>query len=114
MSDWPEHIEACVNCTGSPVRYAFGGRGRCNRCYRLLRRKEEVNTWDRAQDPRGLGDHLDRRPLHLRPPDLKRVQVVKNISLLLTHSAATPISAASISSNKPIIRAQVSAPRSSM
>jgi hypothetical protein len=49
MSDWPEHIEACKNCTGEPSRYAHGARGYCNRCYRVIKHIEDVQAWNRSR-----------------------------------------------------------------
>lgn len=48
MADWPQGIEACTNCTGGPVRYSYGARGHCNRCYKLIKRMEAVQAWDRS------------------------------------------------------------------
>src|SRR5208282_109747 len=36
------------NCTGEPVRYPYGARGHCNRCYRLIKRIEDVQLWNRG------------------------------------------------------------------
>jgi hypothetical protein len=48
MTDWPPDIEACKNCTGEPSRYSYGARGCCNRCYRLMKRIDEVRAWNRG------------------------------------------------------------------
>jgi hypothetical protein len=45
---WPEHVEACANCRGEPSRHAYGARGYCNRCYRVIRHIERVQTWNRS------------------------------------------------------------------
>jgi hypothetical protein len=49
VTDWPEHREACANCTGTPSLYTYGARGYCNRCYRIIRRIEIVQAWNRSR-----------------------------------------------------------------
>jgi hypothetical protein len=47
VTDWPEHLEACASCTGTSSLYTYGARGYCNRCYRIIRRIETVQAWNR-------------------------------------------------------------------
>ncbi|MGO8846642.1 MAG: hypothetical protein ACLQFI_15160 [Methylocella sp.] len=49
MSDWPQNVEVCKNCTGEPSRYAYGACGYCSRCYRLIRHIKDAQTWDRSR-----------------------------------------------------------------
>jgi hypothetical protein len=49
VTDWPDHQETCANCTGTPSLYTYGGRGYCNRCYRIIRRIEVVQAWNRRR-----------------------------------------------------------------
>jgi len=48
MSDWPAYVEACKNCTGEPSRYAYGARGYCTHCYRIIKYIEDVRDWNRG------------------------------------------------------------------
>jgi hypothetical protein len=48
MSDRPAYVEACKNCTGEPSRYAYGARGYCNHCYRIIKYIEDVRDWNRS------------------------------------------------------------------
>ena len=49
MTAWPTKTEVCANCTVSSIRYSYGARGYCVRCYRLVRRIADVEAWDRAR-----------------------------------------------------------------
>jgi hypothetical protein len=49
MADWRSDIEVCRNCTGGSVRYSYGARGYCGRCYRLIKRIEDVRAWKRSR-----------------------------------------------------------------
>jgi hypothetical protein len=49
VTDWPEHLDACANCTGLASAYSYGARGYCSRCYRVIRHIEEVEAWDRKR-----------------------------------------------------------------
>jgi hypothetical protein len=41
---WPTHVHACANCTGR--EHAYGARGYCSRCYRLIKLLEDVKCWN--------------------------------------------------------------------
>ena len=60
MADWPKDVEACMNCTGESVRYPYGARGHCNRCYRLMKRMEDVQLWN-PKRPRNSERRHERR-----------------------------------------------------
>ena len=45
---WPKRVERCANCGCDSERRNYGGRGYCCRCYRLIRRIEEIKGWDQA------------------------------------------------------------------
>jgi hypothetical protein len=49
MSKWPIRYEQCQNCGCDQDRRAYGARGYCSRCYHLVRRIEEIKTWDRTR-----------------------------------------------------------------
>lgn len=49
MAEWPLDVEACRNCTGDSERYSYGARGYCNRCYRIIKRIEDVRAWNRSR-----------------------------------------------------------------
>jgi hypothetical protein len=46
MKYWPKRVERCANCGCASDRRGYGGRGYCCRCYRLIRRIEEIKGWD--------------------------------------------------------------------
>jgi hypothetical protein len=48
MTDWPKHLEACANCSGTSSLYAYGGHGYCTRCYRLIKHIQIAQAWNRS------------------------------------------------------------------
>lgn len=49
MSNWPKHIDACLNCTGESNLYAHGACGYCRRCNEVLSRIKVIKAWDRSK-----------------------------------------------------------------
>ena len=41
---WARKHQRCINC--STTRYSHKARGYCTRCYRLVKRIEEIKKWD--------------------------------------------------------------------
>jgi hypothetical protein len=41
-------LKPAKNCTGDRSRYACGARGYCSRCYRVIKRIENIQAWNRS------------------------------------------------------------------
>jgi hypothetical protein len=47
-STWPAQYTRCRNCGCDPTRRAYGGRGYCGPCYRMIQAIAALKDWDRS------------------------------------------------------------------
>ncbi len=44
MNKWSNDFNACKNC--STIRFPYQGRGYCGRCYPIIKRIENIESWE--------------------------------------------------------------------